>query len=35
MAKIKHRMKSYGHLEKDVELYLKLKERFRQSFSSR
>jgi hypothetical protein len=35
MAKIKHRMKNYGHLEKDVELYLKLKERFRQSFSSR
>jgi len=35
MAKIKHRVKNYKQLEKDAELYLKLKERFKQSFSSR
>jgi hypothetical protein len=35
MAKIKHRMKNYGQLEKDVELYLKLEDRLKQSFSSR
>jgi len=34
MAKIKHRMKRYNQLEKDVELYLKLKERFKQVSSS-
>jgi len=34
MAKIKHRVKRYSQLERDVELYLKLKERFRQSSSS-
>lgn len=35
MAKIKHRVKRYSQLEKDIELYLKLKERFRQPSSSR
>jgi hypothetical protein len=35
MAKIKHRVKYYRQLEKDAELYLKLKERFKQSSSSR
>ena len=34
MAKIKHRMKRYNQLEKDVELYLKLKEGFKQVSSS-
>lgn len=35
MAKIKHRLKRYSQLEKDVELYLKLKGRFKQVSSSR
>ena len=35
MAKIKHRMKNYRQLEKDADLYLKLKERLKQSSSSR
>ena len=35
MAKIKHRIKNYRQLEKDAELYLELKERFKQSASSR
>lgn len=34
VAKIKHRMKRYDQLEGDVELYLRLKERFRQPSSS-
>jgi len=35
MAKIKHRVKSFKRLEKDTELYFKLRERFKQSVSSR
>jgi CRISPR/Cas system-associated endoribonuclease Cas2 len=35
MAKIKHRVKNYGQLEKDVEVYLKLKERLKQPVSPR
>jgi hypothetical protein len=35
MAKIKHRVKNYRRLEKDAKLYFKLRERFKQSVSSR